>query len=154
VRRSTLAWLLVGVQGLLLIGLVVVPHRQPSLLSLLVGLLLVACAIVMAAAASRRLGSALTPTPVPRAQASLRTDGPYRWVRHPIYSAIILGAIGWVVALGSPATLIVALVLTAFLVAKSRWEDRLLAEAYGQPWRDWAASTGALLPRRQSSSRP
>jgi protein-S-isoprenylcysteine O-methyltransferase Ste14 len=32
-------------------------------------------------------------------------------------------------------------------VLKSRWEDGLLHEEYGDEWAAWAARTGALIPR-------
>lgn len=146
--RTRLGWLLVAGQGVLLILLVLLPHRAPTLLSLAVGVPLVAAGIVLAIVSSRTLGSALTPTPVPVPDAGLRTDGPYRWVRHPIYSAILLAALGIVIAVGSSWTVAAAVALTLFFVAKSRWEDRLLEAQYGDTWREWAARTGALVPRR------
>src|SRR5262245_60555059 len=35
----------------------------------------------------RHLGLNVTPTSVPRATATLVTSGPYRWIRHPMYTA-------------------------------------------------------------------
>ena len=102
---------------------------------------------VLGLAASRRLGRALTPTPVPIAGAGLRTDGAYRFVRHPIYSAVLLMVLGYVVALGSAWSAGCAVVLLVFFWSKSRWEDGLLRAEYGQDWVRWAASTGALVPR-------
>lgn len=145
--RGRIGWVLVATQFVLLIVLVLLPRRAPTLLSLAIGVPLIAAGFVLGLLASRTLGRALTPTPVPIAEAGLRTDGVYRQVRHPIYSAICLAAAGFVVAVGSLWTLACALVLVAFFWAKSRWEDSLLREEYGDEWRDWAARTGALVPR-------
>lgn len=145
--RRALGWVLVAVQFALLIVIVLLPHREPTLLSLAVGVPLIAAGIVLGLVSGRRLGRALTPTPVPVKDAGLRTDGPYRFVRHPIYSAILLAVTGFVIALGSLWTLLGAVVLLAFFLVKSRWEDGLLSEEYGAAWAAWAARTGALVPR-------
>lgn len=145
--RGVLGWALVGVQFVLLAVLVLLPHRPPTLLSLVIGVPLIAAGVVLGLLAGRRLGRALTPTPVPIADAGLRTDGVFAVVRHPIYSAILLAAAGFVIALGSWWTLGCAVVLLAFLGIKSRWEDSLLREQYGAEWVAWAARTGALVPR-------
>jgi protein-S-isoprenylcysteine O-methyltransferase Ste14 len=143
-----MGWVLVAVQFALLAVLVLLPWRSPTLLSLAVGVPLAAAGILLGLLASRRLGSALTPTPVPIQGAGLRTDGVYASVRHPIYSAVLLLALGFIVAVGSWWTAAGGLVLLLFFVLKSRWEDRLLQAEYGAEWDAWAARTGALIPRR------
>jgi protein-S-isoprenylcysteine O-methyltransferase Ste14 len=146
-RTGTLGWLLVGVQFLLLLVLILLPWRSPSVLSIVVGVLLFVAGAILGLAAGRRLGRALTPTPVPVAGAGLRTDGAYRWVRHPIYSAVLLMVGGYVIAIGSVWSAACAVVLLVFFVLKSRWEDGLLRAQYGEEWTAWAARTGALVPR-------
>lgn len=146
-KRGTVGWLLVALQFVLLLVLILLPWRTPSALSIVVGLVLVLAGGSLGLVAGRRLGRALTPTPVPIADAGLRTDGAYRFVRHPIYSAVLLMVIGYVVAIGSAWSAACAVVLLAFFVLKSRWEDGLLHEQYGDEWASWAARTGALVPR-------
>lgn len=145
--RGAIGWSLVVVQFGLLIVLLLLPRRDPSALAVSVGLALVVAGAVLGLAASRRLGRALTPTPVPIAGAGLRTDGAYRFVRHPIYSAVLLMVLGYVVALGSAWSAGCAAVLLIFFWSKSRWEDGLLHAEYGQDWVRWAARTGALVPK-------
>lgn len=146
-RRRT-GWVLVVVQFVLLVALVLAPHRDFAVGSrMIVGLVLLFGGLAVGTAALRRLGSALTPNPVPLEGATLRIAGPYRWVRHPIYVAVILAATGWTFAVGSWWTVAVLGVLIVFFVLKARWEDRMLAAQYGQRWHDWAATTGAFVPR-------
>jgi len=156
--HRTTGWLLVALQFALLAILVLLPWREPTLLSLAVGVPIAAAGVVLGLSASRRLGRALTPTPVPIEGAGLRTDGVYAQVRHPIYSAVLLLALGFVIAVGSAWSVGCVLVLLVFFIVKSRWEDRLLHAEYGREWEDWAARTGALVPRLpgggQSSTRP
>ena len=139
-------WLLVALQGVLIVALVLAPHRSPALPVVLAGGALAGLGAWLLLASGRALGRALTATPVPNG-AGLVTDGPYARVRHPIYAALLLMATGWVVALGSWWSVLAAVALLAFLLAKARWEDALLARAYGDAWQAWAARTGALLPR-------
>lgn len=152
-ERTRTGWVLVVVQFVLLIALVLTPHRDFTVGSrMIVGLVLLFGGLALGTAAVSRLGRALTPNPVPLEGATLRIAGPYRWVRHPIYVAVILAAAGWTLAVGSWWTVAVLGVLIVFFVAKSRWEDRMLAEQYGQRWHDWAATTGAFLPKAHRPS--
>ena len=146
-KRGTVGWLLVVLQFVLLLVLILLPWRTPTALSIVVGLVLVVAGALLGLVAGRRLGRALTPTPVPISGAGLRTDGAYRFVRHPIYTAVLLMVAGYVIAVGSMWTAAGAVVLLGFFVLKSRWEDGLLREEYGEEWTAWAARTGALVPR-------
>jgi protein-S-isoprenylcysteine O-methyltransferase Ste14 len=152
--RGRIGWALVVVQFAMLIGLVLLPRRSATVLGLAVGVPVLAAGILLGLLASRRLGRALTPTPVPIAGAGLRTDGAYRYVRHPIYSAILLAVLGYDLAVGSWWSVAWSVLLMLFLLAKSRWEDRLLRAEYGEPWVAWAAGTGALVPRPFPTRRP
>jgi protein-S-isoprenylcysteine O-methyltransferase Ste14 len=145
--RSAIGWTLVLAQGVLLVVLLLLPWREPTLLSLAVGVPLMAGGILLGLVAGRRLGGALTPTPVPIPGAGLRTDGLYSRLRHPIYSAILLAVLGLVVAIGSWWSLAWALLILVFFSVKYRWEDRMLHAEYGDAWVAWSAQTGALIPR-------
>ncbi len=69
------------------------------------------------------LGSNLTAVPAPVADATLVEHGIYRRVRHPIYAGVIGLGVGWAFFVGSPAALVVALILAAWLDLKSRREE-------------------------------
>ncbi len=145
--RTWIGWGLVGVQVVLFVGLLLLPWRAPGLIGLTVGAVLVVAGAALAMTAFRGLGRALTPTPVPIRGAGLRTSGAYRFVRHPIYSAILLITLGLLVAIGSGWSWAWGLLMLMFFWAKSRWEDALLHEEYGRAWEQWAERTGALVPR-------
>ncbi len=72
--------------------------------------------------------------------------GPYRFVRHPIYSGMLLAFAGVVLAVDRMQALIgFAIVFLAFL-RKSRIEDRLMTERLGDPYRTYKAETKAIVP--------
>ena len=153
-RTRAVGWLLVAGQFALLLGLLVTPRRAPSLGWAVVGGALVLAGLGLAAWAMVRLGDALTPTPVPRDRAALRTDGPYARIRHPIYSGLLLAATGYVIAVGTWSTVAILAALLTFFRVKARFEDRLLAQAHESEWPDWATRTGALVPRMRRRGSP
>jgi protein-S-isoprenylcysteine O-methyltransferase Ste14 len=73
--------------------------------------------------------------------------GPYRWVRHPAYTGLIVTFIGIGLALGNWAALaVLAMVPTAGLVFRIRVEERALLDALGEPYRRFAAGRPHLFP--------
>lgn len=81
------------------------------------------------------LGSNLTAVPHPKEDAHMVAHGAYRWVRHPIYSGLILGAVGLALLRGGWLSLLYALILFIFFDIKSRREEQWLREKYA----DYAA---------------
>ena len=78
------------------------------------------------------LGRDLSIFPHPLEEARLVDRGPYRLVRHPIYLAVILGALGLALAFLNTAAAIVALVFIPFFMAKTGFEeDRLVEQVAG-----------------------
>jgi protein-S-isoprenylcysteine O-methyltransferase Ste14 len=73
------------------------------------------------------LGKQLTPFPKPVEQVSLRRDGAYGLVRHPIYGGVLLLALAWSLA-SSPSALAPWAVAAVFLDAKRRREEAWLSE--------------------------
>jgi protein-S-isoprenylcysteine O-methyltransferase Ste14 len=73
--------------------------------------------------------------------------GPYRWVRHPSYSGLIVFFVGVGLALSDWASLIVlALLPTAGLLVRIGSEERALLAALGEEYRRYAAARRRLFP--------
>jgi protein-S-isoprenylcysteine O-methyltransferase Ste14 len=73
--------------------------------------------------------------------------GPYRWVRHPSYSGMILTLSGLGLALGNWLSLaLLAVVPTVGLIIRIRVEERALLDALGEPYERFAASRKRLVP--------
>ncbi len=101
-----------------------------NVVSQILGLILAAAGLLLAMVGVLSLGGNLTAVPRPKENAHMVAHGAYRLVRHPIYSGIISGAVGWGLVHNSLITLLLALVLLAFFDVKSRREEQWLAERY------------------------
>ncbi len=77
---------------------------------------------------------------------ALCVDGPYRFVRHPIYLAVDLWALGSALAFPGAATLVGAGAVFVGGDLRSRAEERLLTEVFGDDYRAYAARARRLLP--------
>ena len=72
--------------------------------------------------------------------------GFYRWIRHPMYAALIFWCIGSLLFFKSFLFLIlVALVPTAYFEAKR--EEKLLIEAFGKEYESYRSCTGIFFPK-------
>ena len=152
----TAGWVLVGTQGALLLLLalasnapswsVPAPVQMAGTVLRWVG----GAAILIGAL---RLGAGVSVHPAPTASAELRTNGPYRFVRHPIYTGVLLVAGGIAVTAGSPGALVVFAALAAVLSVKARFEERLLARRFPD-YDTYARSTPRFLPLPARRRRP
>lgn len=80
------------------------------------------------------------------AQARDLTDsGPYRWVRHPLYTGEISSSLGLAILAGSPAALAVWAGFCALQVYRALREEQLLVRVL-PAYRGYQARTAALLP--------
>ena len=78
-------------------------------------------------------------------EPELVTSGPYRLVRHPIYSGILLAAVGTAVALSWWWLVAVALV-GGFFVYSATVEERYLTQQFPDTYPAYKCSTRMLIP--------
>ena len=96
----------------------------------------------------QNLGRNLTDTVVTRKVHSLVTAGPYRWVRHPMYTGFLaLLAGGALVHNSGTALALLAVPFWGFFYWQSVVEERLLVDQLGDAYLQYRARTGRLLPR-------
>ncbi|MFW5829772.1 MAG: methyltransferase family protein [Planctomycetota bacterium] len=81
--------------------------------------------------------------------AQLVTTGPYRQVRHPMYSALLLGAVGMALVHGTLAQLLAAVALIPVLLIKTSMEERHLRQQF-PGYAEYAHRSGRFLPRFRS----
>jgi protein-S-isoprenylcysteine O-methyltransferase Ste14 len=124
------------------------PLSAASVAGTVVVLLLMGGAIALFAASSRELGRNWSLVARTRRDHELVRTGPYARVRHPIYLGMLLFLLALAVALGHWLQLIIAVpVFFAGTAIRTRIEDGLLEESFGEQFRAYRKSTPALIPK-------
>src|SRR6478672_8414536 len=85
------------------------------------GYLGIAAGGCLAAVGAASLDRGLTASPLPNDRARLRTRGLYRWVRHPIYSGLLIGAAARAAISGNRWALVSFMALAGLLTGKARF---------------------------------
>lgn len=141
------AWVLA--QGLLLglVALLAVVCRSEArpLWTVAAGVLLLAVASALALAGALALGRNLSPFPKLGQRAQLVRHGIYAWIRHPIYTSVILAALGWALAWQSWPALLVAALLIPFFRAKASREEHWLRERFPE-YADYEQRVSRFIP--------
>jgi protein-S-isoprenylcysteine O-methyltransferase Ste14 len=87
-----------------------------------------------------------------RAGHQLITVGPYARVRHPMYSAIL----GWLISLGLVAanwtSFVLAALGTLIVLIRTRREEKMMLQQFGDEYREYMKRTGRLLPGRNDTA--
>lgn len=100
--------------------------------------------------AARALGRQLTASIEVRTGDQLVTSGPYRRVRHPVYTGIFAMTGGLGLALLDPVAVLVFAVAVTIGNHRATKEEALLAgdKAHGEAYARYRRATGRFLPRR------
>ena len=74
--------------------------------------------------------------------------GPYRMVRHPIYSGLLFGILGTAIVVGEVRGILGTLLVLAAVLIKIRREERALRGHFGPEYENYAKHVPALIPGR------
>lgn len=110
------------------------------------GLALHAASLALAIAARRTLGRNWSGAITQKAGHELIRVGPYRFVRHPIYTAMDGMCLGTALVSGDVHAFLGTALMTAAYVRKIRLEERNLDELFGDAYADYRRTTRALIP--------
>ncbi len=103
-----------------------------------VGILLLIAGIIT-------LGKNLTPLPYPKENSELVEKGPYRFVRHPIYSGVIILTLGYALIVHGWLTLLYVALLFIFFDLKARKEEQWLREKFSN-YTAYSQRVSRLIP--------
>ena len=138
----------IALAGFGLVKATLPPFSAPSLAGTAGVLILMGGAIGLFASSSRELGRNWSLVARMRSDHELIRTGPYARVRHPIYLGMLLFLLALAVALGHWVQLLLALpVFFIGTAIRTRLEDGLLEQSFGDSFRDYRRSTPALIPR-------
>ncbi len=112
-----------------------------------IGLALIAAGQLLRWWSIATLGRFFTVNVAIRAEHYLINSGPYRYVRHPAYAAVLLVHVGAALCLGNALSLIaLTLPLIATLMNRMRVEEEVLVAGLGQTYREYMRRTKRLVP--------
>lgn len=80
-------------------------------------------------------------------------EGAFKWVRHPIYSGLLLVFIGYFFFQPQLTSLVHVIMLLAYLPVGIRLEEQKLEEIYGEKYRAYKKEVPALIPKIFPSKR-
>ncbi len=142
-RRRLKSVVLVALQFIfILLLLLETPLHNLSALSdtlITISILLVFWAIVAMQKSKLRI------LPEPSNDATLVTNGPYRFIRHPMYTGILLGCSGLLIAHFTWIRFAFALALAMVLIIKLNREEKMLSEKF-KGYDDYIRHTSRLFP--------
>lgn len=100
---------------------------------------------VLQTGASSFLGIRQLLSPPESGAARLQVSGFYRWVRHPLYAALLVFI--WLSPVMTSSTLALFLGFTLYIVIGSRYEERGLIADFGESYEQYRLKVPALFPR-------
>ncbi len=110
------------------------------------GLIMLAAGVAFAVWARNYLGRNWSGSVTVKQDHELIRTGPYRFVRHPIYSGLLLAILGTAIAFGEWRGLLAFGLLTGSLLLKLRMEERFMSEIFPNEYARYRAEVPALIP--------
>ncbi len=138
----------VGLQLLLLLLFIIdIPiYTLPNILPDFIYGFLSAIALAIFISSILKLNKNLSPYPSPKTHSKLITSGMFKYIRHPIYTALILGFLSWSLYKSSLFQLCVSLALIIVFYFKSKYEEQLLINKF-EDYKSYKNNTGRFLPK-------
>ncbi len=148
VKEKIKAYIFVSIQFLVLAILLFYQYksgwRHADLLKI-IGEAIETISILGILFAAPTIRSSLTVMPIPKFGAQLGTGGLYKYVRHPMYSMVILFALGAVLTNITYIKILLLALLIIDLYYKSIFEDKLLSNKF-KDYTKYAKNTPRFIP--------
>lgn len=111
------------------------------------GVLLGIISIIFLAWVHRTLGTNWNVPGVAKEEQVLVTDGPYRWLRHPMYTSFALIALAYWLISTNWLVAAIGCVYWIVVVTKVKQEETALIKKFGDTYLEYMKHTGRFLPR-------
>ncbi len=93
------------------------------------------------------LNNNVSPTVVAREKAQLVTSGPYKWVRHPLYTMGMIAYLGFALMAENWFIALMSVLVFIVLAIRTPKEEAKLIEKFGDTYREYMKHTGRYLPK-------
>jgi protein-S-isoprenylcysteine O-methyltransferase Ste14 len=156
-RRSHTLPVLIGAlvmgatqQSKTIFALRVLPFGLPAYVS---GFVMVALGLLFTVWARVHLGTNWSANVARKREPELVRSGPYAWVRHPIYSGLLLAFLGVGVGRGDVWALLGCALMWYGFLRKLRIEERWLQQTFGEAYTRYRQEVPGILPWPRSPQR-
>jgi protein-S-isoprenylcysteine O-methyltransferase Ste14 len=122
------------------------PKSQRTVPIVLAGLLVALIGVAFSIWARLILGSNWSNRVTVKENHTLVRTGPYRIVRHPIYSGILVGMLGSAVQRGGIRCFAGVLICGLSFWLKTRAEERFMVQSFGKEYLQYCHTVKALVP--------
>ncbi len=102
--------------------------------------------VAVFALALLQLNKNLSPFPTPKSNSELIQTGLYKYIRHPIYTGILLAAFGNGFYTNSPFKIIISLLLLILFYYKSSYEEDRLSSKFSD-YKKYKEQSGRFFPK-------
>jgi protein-S-isoprenylcysteine O-methyltransferase Ste14 len=133
-------------QPTLHVGVLSIRVLPQSVASYVAGTAMVAVGLLFSVWARVHLGRNWSATVTVKQGHELVQSGPYRFVRHPIYTGLLLGLLGTAIARGDVQGFVAFAIACAALWRKLRLEERWMQETFGDVYAKYRENVPALIP--------
>ena len=123
------------------------PVFSANSLLLLICVVATILGLLFAVWARLTLGSNWSGTVTIKTNHQLIRRGPYRWIRHPIYTGMLAALLATAIAQGLLSGLVGFAFASLALYRKARREEKFLAQEFGEGFMEHRQHTGMFLPR-------
>ena len=120
----------------------------PSVFTLAIGLCLIATGLGIAVWARRYLGKYWSGRITLKVDHRIIQAGPYAWVRHPIYSGLLLALLGTVLTIGTVRSCLGFAIIFVAVVRKLLLEEQWMCVHFGPEYELYRRSVKALIPHK------
>ena len=110
------------------------------------GVILIAAGLGFSVWARQHLGRNWSGTVQVKLEHQLICDGPYRFLRHPIYTGILVAFLGTALEIGHWCGLLAVLIAGGSFWRMLTLEERFMRETFGSAYNEYRARTAALIP--------
>jgi protein-S-isoprenylcysteine O-methyltransferase Ste14 len=118
----------------------------------LLGIVLTSVGVAVAIWARRTLGEYWSARVTLKEEHRLIRSGPYRWVRHPIYTGMFVATAGTALVVGQWRAMLAVILLLVAHSRKALREEAMLTSEFGDEYSAYRRSTGFLFPRFRGSA--
>jgi protein-S-isoprenylcysteine O-methyltransferase Ste14 len=120
---------------------------DPNRWTNVIGIAITVAGIAFAVWARVFLGGNWSSTVTVKVGHQLVRSGPYRWVRHPIYTGLLLALAGTGVVRHQVRAIVSLVLAYAGFKLKSLIEERTMTNTFGAEYEEYRTTTGAIVPK-------